>query len=85
MVAPGVRAQTMSVPRCPILNSVACSRSTAHTPHTSPPSLTHTHSPSESTGTTHRSCCQSSAQRIVPAAVLLVAVTVVNDMDESET
>ncbi len=50
-----------------------------------PPSLTHTHSHSESTGTTHRSCCQSSAQRIVLAAVLLVAVTVVKDMDEFET
>ncbi len=50
-----------------------------------PPSLTHTHSHSESTATTHRSCCQSSDRRIVPAAVLLVAVTVVKDIDEFET
>jgi hypothetical protein len=48
------------------------------------PSPTYTHSYSESTGTTHRSCCQSSAQRIIPA-VLLAAVTDVNEMDEFET
>ncbi len=83
MVAPGVHPRTVSVPQYPILNSAACSRSTAHTPPTSPhPSRTHSHS--ESTGTTHRSCCQSSAQRIIPA-VLLAAVTVVKDMDELET
>ncbi len=35
-------------------------------------------------GTTNRPCCQSSAQRIIPA-VLLAAVTVVKDMDELET
>ncbi len=49
-----------------------------------PSSLTHTHSHSESTGATHRSCCWSSAQRIVPVAVLLVAVKVAKDIDEFE-
>ncbi len=68
---------------CSILNSAACQRSTAHTAD-KPPFLTHTHNPSESTGTTHRSCCQSSARHIIPA-VLLVAVTVVKDMDEFNT
>jgi hypothetical protein len=76
----------VSVERAPVPDSQQRGLLTQYYSHTAdkPPSLMHTHSPSESNGTTHRPCCQSSARRIVPA-VLLVAVTVVKDIDEVET
>ncbi len=84
MVAPGVHAQTMSVP-----DSLQRGLPTQYCSHTDdkPPSLTHTHSPSESesTGNTHRPCCWSSAPQLIVPALLLIAVTAVKDMDEFET
>ena len=78
-----MHARTVSVP-----DSQQRGLLTQHCSHTAdkPPSLTHTQPLGIhwQFGPTHRPCCQSSAQRIVPA-VLLAAVTVVKDIDEFET